>query len=260
MALKAILTEDEQNALPEALKGEYKKNADGNFVLDVIPTSGYALEDVVGLKGALGKERNAREALEQAQKAFEGLDPEAARKALAKLEEIKDNPLDEKVKAQVDAREKALNEKFAKELGAKDTEIGDYRSQLEEHLVTASATAAIAKHKGVVDLLLPHVKSQVRVEKDAAGKFTARVIGADGHPRISLRQGNSENMTIEELVETMRESDTFGVAFEGSQSSGTGAENNAGGTGGKKTVSFGDSKAMSANIEDIASGKIEVTD
>lgn len=263
MALKAIISAEEFAKLSDPLKGEYRetKAGSGKYLLDVSTVEGFALEDVVGLKSALGKERSARETLEAAQKAFEGLDPKAAREALKALEDLQKNPLDEKIKTQVEARERALTEKFGLDLKAKEAEASDYRKQLEEHLVSSAATAAIAKHKGVIPLLLPHVLSQVRVEKNAAGKFVAKVVAADGTPRISLKQGSSENMSIDELVESMRGSDTFGVAFEGSKSTGTGAGGaGAGGAGSGATVSIRDQKALNNRMEDIASGKVTVVE
>lgn len=262
MALKAIITAEEFGRLPEHFKAEYKetKAGSGKYVLDVSSVEGFALEDVTGLKGALGREREAKEALERAAKAFEGLDVASARTALAQLEEIKKNPLEERVRAQVEAREKALTDKFGAEIKAKDTELSDYRTQLEAQLVENAVAAAIVKHKGNALLLAPHVKAQVRVEKDAKGKYVARVIDpATGTPRISLKQGSSDNMGIDELVETMRASDTFAVAFEGSKTSGTGASGGGSG-GGSKSVSVSDHAAMSRNLEAIAKGEVKVVE
>lgn len=264
MALKAALTAEEFAKIPDPFKAEYKetKAGSGKYVLDVTPTDGFALEDVAGLKSALGKERSDKEALERAAKAYEGIDVAKAREAMAQLEEIKKNPLDERVRAQVEAREKALTEKFGKDLAAKDAEASDYRKQLEEQLVESAVVAALAKHKGNAALLSPHVTKQIRVEKDARGKYVARVIDpATGTPRISLKSGSSANMDIDELVETMKASDVFGVAFEGSKASGTGAASGGGsGAGGGKTVSVRDQKALDANIEKIASGEVTVVE
>ena len=69
MALKAILTNDEHSALAEPLKTEYKKSGDA-FTLDVVSVNGMTLENVTGLKSALGSEREIRGGLEKILRAW----------------------------------------------------------------------------------------------------------------------------------------------------------------------------------------------
>ena len=65
-------------SVDEALRGEYKQ-VEGGFQLDVKPTNGFALENVEGLKSALGKERNSVSSLtkeiNKIKKEFDGIDP-----------------------------------------------------------------------------------------------------------------------------------------------------------------------------------------
>ena len=96
----------------------------------------------------------------------------------------------------------------------------------------ATAVNALNKHKGNVELLLPHVKSMTRVEQDGNGNFVARVVDQDGHPRISMKQGSQDPMTIDELVGGMKTSDTFAPAFAGSGATGSGATGNSAGSAG----------------------------
>lgn len=267
MALKALISAEEYGKLSDAIKAEYKAGGsgtphEGKYVVDVVGVGGFALEDVSGLKSALGSERSLREKAEAAVKSFEGLDAKVVREALAQIEELKQNPVEGRVKAQLEAREKALKEKFDKDLSEKENMAKDLQRQLENHLVNSTATAAIASQKGNVRLLLPHVLSQIKVERDQkSGNFVAKVVDKDGNPRISLKSGSTENMSIDELVESMRSDDTYMAGFEGTRASGTGAQGSGSGRGGsKRVISKNDAEAISANIEAIAKGEVIVTE
>lgn len=231
MALKAILTAEEHGKLGDGLKSEYKEK-DGKFYLDVTPVDGYELEDVAGLKTALGKERTSKTALEKQLEKFKDLDPDAARTALAEVEELKS--IDPKKEA-----DKLANTKFESakaQLTAKhdaDMKAVNDRNTLltrtvEELLVDQAATAALSEAKGSVDLLLPHVRKSTRV-KEENGKFSVEVIDKDGNVRIADSKGGT--MDIKGLVAEMRSSDTFGRAFEGEGTSGSGKQPGSGGGG-----------------------------
>src|SRR5258708_24110814 len=78
MALKLKLTAEEHGKLDDGLKALYVKKDDG-FVLDAdLPQP----EDVSGLKSALEKERTESRKAREALKAFEGIDVDAAKKAM----------------------------------------------------------------------------------------------------------------------------------------------------------------------------------
>jgi hypothetical protein len=91
MALKANLTADEFGALPEALREHYSEQGDAGYWLDA-----EGVEDVSGLKSALGKEKEERRKLKAQLDSFKDLDPEAAREALAKIRELDDKKLVDK--------------------------------------------------------------------------------------------------------------------------------------------------------------------
>jgi len=222
MALKAILTDEEFGALPEGFGEHYEKQNDGRYRLAVESVGGYSLEDVVGLKGALAEIRQKADERKKSLEKFADLDPDKARTAMEKLEEMANWTPDEKVKEQIEAIKSQLTEKYTGEVKGRDDKINHLLRQLEEHLVTAAATSAITKHKGNVDLLLPHVKAAVRMVEDD-GKFTARVYGPDGNPKISMKQGSQDLMSIEEHVATMKQSDAFAPAFAGTGATGGGA-------------------------------------
>lgn len=261
MALKAML--ESLDGIDESLRSHYAEQ-DGKFVLDVEPVGTVALEDVGGLKSSLGKEREDRRKLERQLEAFKDIDPAKAREALEKVGEMADWTPEDKVREQIAAREKQLLEKHAKEIEARDSSVKHLTAQIEKHLVEAAATSALGKHKGNVELLLPHVKAHTRVEKDADGNFVARVVGPDGNVRVTMKQGSTDPMGIDEFVGSMRENPTFAPAFEGTGQSGSGASGQSGGaqprTGTVRTVKASDQAALNANLEAIAKGEVEVVD
>ncbi|KWT70760.1 Phage protein [Hyphomicrobium sulfonivorans] len=229
--LKAII--DTVDGLPDAVKEHYKQGDDGKFVLTVEAVNGFSLEDVTGLKNALGKERSTREALEKATAKFKDLDPDKAREALAKMAELSEidpqKEADKLAQAKVDAIKAQLLESHGKDLKTRDDTLSAYRTQIEKLLIDSAATSALADAKGSIDLLLPHIRNAARVvEKD--GAFAVEIVKPDGSPKVN---GKGDNMSITELVAEMRQSDVFGRAFEASGHSGTGKgpSNGTGGTG-----------------------------
>lgn len=120
----------------------------------------------------------------------------------------------DKIKAEFDKR---LNETVA----AKDKEIGERDAALSKHLVSNVATAALAKHKGSVELLLPHVQSHAEVVRDDNGEYSVRVKDAEGSHRMN---GSGGWMSIDELVAEMKTKDAFARAFESEVPGGTGSK------------------------------------
>lgn len=222
MALKAALTAEQFVALDAATKAHYQQSGD-MYLLAVEPVNGYQLRDVDDLTKALARERGELKTARERLADFEGLDAKAARDAVSKVGAMKDWKPEDKVREQIEAIKADLVGKHGTERAGLETQVKELQAQLEEHLVVASATKAITEQKGNVELLLPHVRSQVRVTKDAKGKFFAEVVDHDGNPRISLKSKAAENMGIGELVESMRNSPTYAPAFAGSGQSGTGS-------------------------------------
>ncbi len=217
MALE--LTVDNLDNVQENLRNFYvEKN--GKYQLDV---SG--IEDTGGLKSALDKEREAHKRLEKATKSWEklGKTPEEISEILQAHEDAEKAKAEkagdwEKLKAQ-------MNDSHAKEIAAKDNELASMRKALEANLIDAQATSAIAAAKGVPELLLPHVKSHVKVVENE-GNYKVAVVDAKGDPRIN---GKGEPLTIADLVAEMKQSEVFGRAFEGTGHTGTGKEASSGG-------------------------------
>jgi hypothetical protein len=229
MPLKAIVeTIDE---VPETQRDLYAE-ADGKFVLQVEPVNGYALENVAGLKTTLGKEMTQRKALEKTVLKFKDIDPDKAREALVKLEELGNldpaKEADRIVSERMAAAKQQLLDKHTGDLKERDGKIGHLTKTVENLLIDNAATAALAEAKGSVDLLLPHVQRHTRV-REMDGRYVVEVVDKDGNARIG--NSNGDPMTIKDLVQEMRQSETFGRAFEGTGNTGSGTRPNTGGGG-----------------------------
>lgn len=230
-------TVDSLDGVPEAQRALYKES-NGKFVLDV---EGY--EDPVGLKSALQKERERANSLDKQAKAWAamGKTPEEIQELLeaqrrAEEEKALKGGEFEKLKQQIIEQHKA-------ELAKKDERLGAMTKTLERHLVDAAATAAIAAAKGVPGLLLPHVRSSVKVVEDN-GEFKVQVVDASGSPRVN---GQGNPLSIADLVGEMRQSDVYGRAFEpnGTSGGGAGQGGNGGGSGGgKRTITRAQFEAL----------------
>jgi DNA-directed RNA polymerase subunit F len=221
MALKAVV--EKVDDLAESIRPLYQEK-EGRFVLDVEPIDGFALEDVAGLKSTLGKELTKRKQLEKDFAKFKDLDPDKAREAIVKLEELGNiDPLKEADKI-VDQRLKAatgqLVEKHTKELDQERARSTRLQKAFESTLIDQAATAALAEAKGSVELLLPHVQRHTRVRELDDGRHVVEVIDKDGTVRIGNSKGDP--MTITDLVQEMKKSEAFGRAFDGSGQSGSG--------------------------------------
>lgn len=235
--LKAVI--DNLESVPDGVRGSYRPGTaddglEGKFVLQVEGVNGWSLEDVSGLKNALGRERTRADKAEGKVKKFGDLDPDAAREALQKLEEFQSidpkKEADRLAAAKVEAATKQLIEKHTSEINGVKQRADGYLGQVRSLLIDNVATSALAAQKGSVDLLLPHVQRHTRLKETDDGKFVVEVIDKDGNPRIGDSKGTP--MSVEQLVAEMKQSDSYGRAFEGTGASGSGKQpDNAGGTG-----------------------------
>ena len=239
MALKAVYESAE--SIPEGMSELYAEN-DGRYILQVEPTEGYALEDVSGLKSALSATRTEATQAKQELKKFADIDPNEARKAQERLKELLEatdgGDVEKTVEAKVQSKVDQIVAKHQEELAAREREVQELTGTVDQVLRKQVATAAISAAKGSVDLLLPHVIANTRVQKGEDGQFRVDVVDANGNARIADAKGN--NMSIEDLVAEMRSSDVFGRAFEGTGNAGSGApaKRSHGGTGVAKKSDF----------------------
>lgn len=263
--MKAKITKDEFNALPEALRKEYKEQGD-KYLLIVDSVDGWALEDVTGLRSALGKERdnatNATRELTQLREQFKDIDPTLARDALDKVGKMKDWLPDERVKETVKQNVQAARQEMQTKLDEANKSLQTVTSQLEAELIDARATKAISDAKGKVGLMLPHVKGRMKMAKDANGRYVVQVLDKSGNPAYSAKSGNGDPMPLAELLESFKTDPDFTSAFEASGSSGSGAGGPGAGAGanGVKYIRASDQDALNANLEGIAAGTVVVID
>lgn len=229
MAIKAVIGKLED--APEAIRSSYRAATDadgealkGKFILTVDAAEGFALENVEGLKSSLSKERTRAEKAEGAIKKFGDLDPDAARKAIEKVAEFEaldpKKEADKLAQVKIEAATKQMAEKHAAELEGVRKQATGYREQVQKLLIDNVAITALEGKKGDVELLLPHVKSQVRLKENDNGSFSVEVVDKDGNAKIGDSKGTP--MTVDQLVEEMSKSDKFGRAFEGANQTGGG--------------------------------------
>lgn len=268
MALKAMLTKEEHSSLPDSLKGEYKLADDGSgYVLDVIGVQGLNLENVSGLKSALEKERQSLREAETRLKAFGDLDPTKSREALSKLEEMANWDPDQKIKEGIAERERQLIQRHEEALGLANGRGDGYKKQLEELLIDNAARDALVNAGGNPTLLLPHLRSSIRM-RDVDGKLMAEVFNPETK---AARVGGShgEAMSIEQLVGELKQNPAFAGCFEGTGSTGTGAVNGSTGSarkpaqpahaGATMRISLNDQDALDDNWEKFLDNSAEVS-
>ncbi len=236
MTLKAIV--DTLEGVDESDHKHYTEK-DGKFIAQIEPVNGMALEDVTDLKQTMATERKWRRAAASHLKSYGKYDedsgeftPDFSRGDYDKLKtqstKLKDAKPDEKVAAEWEAKLAQVEEKHAAILSERDVVSGHLNAQLEKHLITAAATAALAKHKGDVGLLLPHVKTMTRIEKNGDGDFVVKIVGPDGASLITKGSG-TEDMGIDEAVGTILK-EQYPRAFDGSGATGGGATGSSAGS------------------------------
>ena len=238
---------------------------EGKFYLVVTAVDGVSLENVTGLKTTLGKLRTNETELQKQVAAltdkFGDLDPEEARIALEKYDEVKNWSGTKKIQEAVEASKRELVKQHKKEKEELENELSNTQGQLTDAIVDTKIVEALTKEEGNIPLLMPHVKQHVRMVKNTDGKFIPEVVNERGEQRIGDSDGNP--MTINQYIAEMKTQKTFAAGFPGANSTGSGGSSDSDSgtqkrTGGSKTVVASDGKAMSASLEDIASGKMAV--
>jgi hypothetical protein len=223
MALQFIV--DSLDTIPEAQRALYVKDGD-KFRLDL---DGY--EDPANLKSALQKERDAKRdavAMAKAWKDF-GKTPEEIQTLLEAHAQTEREKLTKA--GEWDKLREQMTTQHTAELTKREESATKLRGQLERHLVDAAATAALAAAKGSPDLLLPHVKTRVKVVEEN-GEYAVRIVDAAGNPRVN---GKGEFLSMSDLVGEMRQSEVFAPAFLAPGASGGGARQTSAGGGGSST-------------------------
>jgi len=247
--LKALLTKTEFAELNEGMQELYSgMEGSENYILKVTGVSGFELADVNGLKSALQKERTNRDDLEKKFKDLsnktEGIeDFDAAKEALAKVQELADYDPEQKLKEAKEQFQKTLESKLSQEWEGKtgklqqeieglNSKLQSREAQLGKTLIDTKASILLSKPdiKGNPNILLPKIREHVVVQENASGEYDVTVLDENRQPKITTKVGSMDNMNLEEFVRELKNDVDFASAFEGNQASGSGA----GGGGGTK--------------------------
>jgi len=265
--LTAILDKEKYEELSETEQQHYAER-EGKFHLDVEAVNGVALENVTALKTTVGKlranEKKLQTDLTTIQERYEDIDPDEAKEAIKKYDEVKNWDGDKKVQEAVDASKRELVKAHKKQVETLTSELADSQEQLTDAIVDTKVVEALQKEEGNVELLLPHVKKHVRMTKNSTGKWIPEVVNDANEPRVGDSDGNP--MTILQYIQELKTQKTFAPCFPGANSTGSGGNETSDSgkkkttkkTGKVKTINASDGKAMSQNVDDIASGEVKV--
>lgn len=260
MALKGFVTKAEHDALAPELKKEYRQEGDG-FVPDVVEVNGFELKQVGKLMSALQTERAERAELERKMKALDGIDPVAARTALADVERMKKWTPEDKLEEKVKAREEQIVKTFTDKLSVSEKRAQALAAAVEAELVDSKFIAACASRGASARLLLPIARQHIKAEETRDGRWVTKIIDPrTGHERLSSKGTGTDSMTMDELLEEFSKDKDLSLAFPATSRPGTGG--GSGGSGGKtgaKVISANDPLAMGANLEAISKGDVKVS-
>jgi len=219
MAFKAVY--DSEQEIPEELRPHFGKGEDSKLRPEIEAVGGWALEDVAGLKSALGKQTDRADTAETILKKFEGLDPAGARDALKKVAEMANFKPEEKIAEGIKVREQQLVERHGEDLRRLQTVNDKLAEQVRTLLVDNLATQAIISEGGDPEVLTPHVKARIRLDRQEDGTFKRVVLDASGNPGIADAQGNP--LEVRHVIHELKTKPNFAPAFKGSGNSGSGS-------------------------------------
>lgn len=218
------------SVVPKDFQGLYAEK-DGSYVLRTDdPAVGSAVSAITGLNKSLKIARAEAQgfkgkAVDLAVLSEYGETPEAIAEGIqAKIDEIKKDSKTkggEDLERRVSKIKEDLQSSHNSEKEGLVKRIEALTGQLHGHLVTSTATAALAEAGAIdVDLVLPHLANQVKVSEED-GKFLVNVVDGAGDPRYSGTTGAP--MTIKELVAEMKGNKKYEPLFKSEAHSGGGA-------------------------------------
>ncbi len=258
MALQAIV--DSVDALPEAIRGEYTKAADGKFHLNI--EGGDNLPFVSGLKTALQSERALRAKHESAVKSWEklGKTPDEISEMLAAIEAEGTDKL--KKKGDFDALLKQHQDKWNGEKTALEKRLAGRDAAARTAIVDSAVQSALAKAKATsegLELLVERLGRRVNLEIDDDGKRAVSIMQADGKTPLA-GSGADGTATFDDLVkEAIKQ---YPSLFEGTGAGGGGKppREGAGGAGGKTMTRAEFEKLGPVERADTIKNKIRIVD
>lgn len=215
--LKAVL--DTLDGLDEALQPLYTKGEDGRFYLDAEGVDD--LPSVRGLKSKRDELLEAQRKLREQLKAFDGLDPEAARKALEELENREADKLRDK--GAFDELRAKIEKRHADELAKVRAEVEKRDGFIHRLLIENAISDAIEKAN-----VLPQYREAVKALLRQRGPKVVQ----DGDDYRAIFETDMGEAAISTYVEAWARSDEAAPFLPPSGKGGGGADPNGGGRGG----------------------------
>jgi hypothetical protein len=229
--LKAVVSDI--NTVEEAYRALYVQK-DGKFFLNVVAAEGYELDNVQGLKSALGNERNNVAVLKEQLKPYEGLDAAAARTAIERIAAFGDITPDaartavetaarltaldpvkqadqianeklEALKGQLTAQWTQRETELTGQVTAGKTTIESLTGQLQTLVRDNAIKSELAKLNPLDDArdAVELLAGQFIRTRMVDGKVTVEVLGANGAPRIKDHLGTP--VSIADLLTEIRD-------------------------------------------------------
>lgn len=165
-----------------------------------------------------------RHMAKQAKEALGDLTPEEVQALRDEREQARLKKAEEK--GEFDKLRTQLLEKHQKEKDDLMGKLKQVEKTVESYLVDNQAMTALAAHEGNSRLLMPHIKSNVKVVVED-GAYKALVLDADGSTKYN-NEGNP--MSVAEYVADLRNDDDFAPLFK-AKGVKSGTASNAGNTG-----------------------------
>jgi hypothetical protein len=237
--IKALFATKEE--IPAGMEDNYAEVPDVGFVLQVEEASGFALENITGLRNALGEANKQNGTLGSLLKPYGAYDkvsgkfaasitPDSMATATAELADLRQQleaagPGDSKKKisdlqegfraklAEVQAaHESQLTDTQAEHKAAHDTLLGQYTTVARDQAIDA----AILTHKGKANYLQPHIASKARLDDEMS------LVLFDGdRPRMG---SDGKPQTVDAYVaELKKDVSNWGDAFHAEPAAGTGS-------------------------------------
>lgn len=257
MALKMLITKAEYEELPEAIQAEYVEDEDG-FILETDDESWK--NKLAEFRSNNIKLQKERKKLQEDMEKYKDIDPEKARAAQAKLQEIEDKELldagemETLVQKRVERMQSELNGKIKKlesTLEERNTELEQERSRLAKVVIDSEVQTEVSKvgtvRQGAMTDVLSRARSIFRLQD-------GQPVPVDEKGEIVYGTDGKNPLTIAEWATGLTEEAPY--LFEGSSGGGSGG--NEGKAPAKGTILSTDSAAFGKNLEDIASGKVKV--
>lgn len=198
MALKAFVKSLDE--IQESARAFYVEDGNGGFKLDA-----EGVEDVTGLKNSLTAVREELKTLKSDYSKYKDLDPEKAREALKKMEELEDKGLLDagKVDELVNRRTERMRMDFDSQVKAlrggveeKDATIKTLSGRLETHLIEQGLIAAVMEvgvpRKSAIQDITSRGRSTWKLDEDgnpvALMSDGSKIYGKDGKAPITMEE------------------------------------------------------------------------